>query len=284
MRPFGARSPLRASAWALVLASACLLPGAGTAATLAGGAGSGLGTLRILADAYTKTEPQFSLEIVASLGNTGAIKALKRQAIELAVLTRNLRPDELTAELQVLEYAKTPVVLATAKKSVSGLTLAQIADIYAGRTTQWPDGTPIRLILRPPRQVEMAVLASFSPAVKEALARAHAREGMISALTGHDSVEEIARTNGGLGTASLALIVAEKHPLKALSIEGVAPSAKTLGDGTYPYYKTLYLATRHPPPAGLARFVAFVHSAEGRRILAQTGHWIGDVSDSRKSR
>jgi len=250
-----------------------------------GGTGGALGTVRMLAEAYkAKVDPQFSIQIVPDLGSSGALKALERDAIDFALMSRPLTKAEVARGLTSIEYGKTPFVLATSRKDVNGLTLAQIADIYAGKVSRWPDGTPIRLVLRPANNSDTAALGAFSPSVKHALARAIAREGMIVATTEQENAHDIAHLKGALGMSSLALILSEKRPLVALSIDGVHPDVKALADGRYPHYHTQHFAARANPPEAVLRFRAFLQSADGQRILTDTGHWVGDLHHSGKGR
>jgi phosphate transport system substrate-binding protein len=236
------------------------------------GTGAALGTMRLLADAYKKTDGKFSLEIIPNLGSDGAIKALERHAIQLATVGRALTADEIAQGFVASEYAKTPFVIAAARKDIRTLTLAQIADIYAGRQSRWPNGELIRLVLRPASDGDTALLASFSPGIKDAVRQAMTREGMVISVTDQESATEIARLKGGLGASSLALIESEQRPLYTVAINGVAPSVKNLSNGSYPYAKTLYFVTRGPETATVTRFIAFVHSKAGQRILNKMGN------------
>ena len=227
----------------------------------------------------TKADSRFSLEVVPNLGSSGGLKAVERGAIDFAVTSRALTSEEIARGHVGVEYGRTPFVLATARNDVSGLTLRQIADIYGGRVSQWPDGTPVRIVLRPANDTDTAILAAFSAAIKEGLSHAMGRSGMIIAITDQDSANEIGRIKGALGTSSLALILAEKRPLFTVPIEGVKPTAKTIQDGSYPYYKSVFIVTRGKMPESVARFVAFTQSREGRRILAETGHWVPDAHE-----
>ena len=281
----GTSGRVRAACTAVVAVAAVLAAHVAAADTIrTGGTGAALGTMSLLADGHRKTHPDSLLEIVPNLGSGGGLKALDHGAIDFAVISRPLKPDESTQGYTAIEYGRTPFVLATARTSVSGLTLRQIADIYAGRLSKWPDGTPFRLVLRPVNDNDTPLLASFSPEIKEALGQAMAREGMIVAVTDQDSANEIARIKGSIGTCSMALILSEKRQLTAFAIDGVKPSVKTLADGTYPYFKSLYIVIKGKPTASTAQFVAFVRSPEGRRILTETGHWVpngGAVSAAR---
>lgn len=269
---------------AALLCGAALQPVPAAAETLrAGGTGAALGTMRVLAEAMKKRDPHFTLELLPNLGSGGGMKALDRGVIHFALISRPLSADEMAKGMQAMEYARTPFVIATARKGVGSMTLAQLADIYSAKQTTWLDGSPVRLVLRPANDGDTALLASFSPAVKEALARAMTREGMVMGVTDQDSADEIARLPGGLGTSSLALILSERRPLHVVPIDGVTPSVRTLADGTYPYAKSLFMVTRSTAPEAVQRFVSFIRSAEGRTILADTGHVAMDAKPGAKA-
>lgn len=269
-----ARTKLKVIATLAALTLACAA--AAQEPVKVGGTGAALGTMRILGDAYSRANPTFKLEVVPNLGSSGGLKALERDALHFAVISRPLSLEESARGFLAFEYGRTPFVLATSREDIKNLTLEEIANIYAGKTAAWPDGTPIRIVLRPPQDVDTKHLGSFSPRVKEALASAMSRPGMVTGITDQDSAKHLARLRGSLGTSSLAIMLAEKHPIHAVAIEGVAPSVTALAQGTYPYHKTLFLVARDKTPAAAARFMAFVRSPEGQRILSDIGHWIAE--------
>lgn len=236
-----------------------------------GGTGAALRTMAVLAQAYKKVDPSFQLEIVPNLGSNGGIKALTAGAIQIAVASRVIKAEELAAGVHAFEYGRTAFVLATAKDNVRALTLTQIADLYAGRQTKWSDGQPVRLVLRPANDGDTPLLASFSQGVKDALAIAMARPGMVTAMTDQDSADTIERLPGGLGTSSLALLMSEQRRARALPIDGVEPTVGNVANGQYPYAKPLYLLFKDGAPASVLQFIAFVGSEAGRRILTDTG-------------
>ena len=243
-----------------------------------GGTGSALAVMRQLGEAYRQTDPQFNLLIVPNLGSSGGMRALAEGALDAAFTTREVTEAERRAGMAARAYGRTPVVLATGRASMPGFTRQQVADIYAARQDKWPDGTPIRLVLRPASDIDAQTLARMSPAIAAAQTEALARPGMQVAVTDQDSANDIARLPGGLGTSSLALILTESRPLWMIPIDGVTPSIKTLADGTYPYAKTMYIVTKGTPPEGLRKFTEFVFSARGRAILEKTGHHTGQTA------
>ncbi len=162
-------------------------------------------------------------------------------------------------------------MLATVKDTVQALTLTQTASLYADRQPRWSDGQPVRLVFRPASDADTPLLASFSPGVKEALAIAMAREGMVTAMTDQDSADAIERLPCGLGTSSPALLMSEHRRVRALPIDGIAPTVANIASGRYPYVKPLVLLSKDGAPASVGQFIAFVGSPAGKRILMESG-------------
>jgi phosphate transport system substrate-binding protein len=238
-----------------------------------GGTGSALATMKQLAEAFHKRNPQFAVTIVPSLGSSGGIKALAAGALDIAVISRPLESEEAAQGMVAREYGRTPFVLVTNQKGLTRMTLQQVADIVAGRVTKWPDGTPIRLVLRPTSDYDTTLWANFSPGMKQALASARRREGMVVAMTDQDAADEIDHLPGAFGVTSLALVMSEKRRFELITLDGVTPTVRALADNRYPYFKIMSVVTRGDGPAAAQGFIDYLRSREARAVLARTGHW-----------
>lgn len=243
-----------------------------TAEVRLGGTGAAMGVMQRLVEALHARDPACSLRVLPSLGSGGGLNALRRDAVGIAIIGRRLDAQDRAAGLQAWHYGRTALVLAHARGPGQGLSSAQIADIYAGLQTRWPDGSPIRLVLRPPTDIDTMTLAGLSPGVAIALQQATARPGMLTALTDQEAADAIARLPGALGVTTLAVIASEGRPLSGFTIDGVEPTLANLASGRYPHGRDLFLAIRQGPNDTVRRFVDFVGSAEGQRILAESGH------------
>lgn len=264
--------------WTRVIAlTLCLGVAAGVAAEefRIGGTGAALGTMRLLAEAFTSQNSEIHITVVPSLGSGGSIKAVLAEAIGLAVTSRAMNEVERRLGLQEIEYARTPFVFAvSASSSTKAITSAELADIYAGRQQTWPDGRAARVVLRPASDIDTAMVKSISPAVRAAVALAEARPGVRFAVNDQDAGEDLAKITGAVGPSTLALIVSEGRALHALRLDGIAPSPQAAASGQYPYFKRLYFVTAPRPAPAVARFIAFVRSSAGREVLERNGHWI----------
>lgn len=243
-----------------------------------GGTGSAMGAMKQLAVEYEKSYPGTKIQVLPSLGSSGGIKAVLGNGIDLAVASRPLTESEQQQGAVAMEYAKSPFVFVTnpkvKKNDISG---RELEAFYNNATSNWPDGSRIRLILRPENDSDSRLLSSISPAMEQAVKAALSRPGMIMAITDQESSEAIARTPGALGGATLTEIISEKLPLNVLSFNGVQPSTKTISNGTYPLVKSLYLVTAPNPSAEARKFIVFVRSLTGRKILTKTGNLVVEL-------
>lgn len=249
---------------------------AGDASTLkVGGSGSDLATMKLLAAEFSRTHPGLRVTIVEpSLGGSGGIKAVAAGALNIGLSARPLKESERRAGLHETAYAKSPLVFATSRfHGQTNLSYPEITDIYRGRRTEWPDGSRLRLVLRPDSDSDTTVLRDSIPGMQPALDEAYRRLGLPIAATDQDSADQIAAIPGGVGTSVLCLLLAEKRPLKVFTLNGVAPSPETIANGRYPLVKTLYLVTPASPSAAAKKFLAYLRSDEAVKILRRTGHF-----------
>lgn len=274
-KPWRLRERLAGVRCTVATALLCLaLPAA--AETLAvGGIGTGLGTMRVLATEFSRHSPGISVVVMPDLGSTGGLKALSAGVIDIAVVGRPLRKEEAARNHVVMDYGKTPFVFATSRRDAEGfLGLSEVADVYAGRRTHWPDGTPIRLVLRRKGGMDARMLQALSAEMDQAVATALARPGMFIPATDEETVDALERRPEAIGTTTLALIRSERRQLQALALHGVAPSPQALAQGSYPHHVTMSIVRRAQAKETARRFFDFVASAQGRQILTDLGHWV----------
>lgn len=260
------------------IASTALLftGGAAAAETIRiGGTGAALGAMQRVAESFMKNNPDVKVTVLPSLGSGGGIKAATQGALDLAVSARPLTEDERKLGLVDTEYARTPFVFAvSAKSKVTAITIAQIADIYAGRIQTWPDGSRIRAVLRPEAEADTHKIKKMSPAIASALTQAEKVPGLPFSITDQEATNDIERIPGAFGVTTLALIKSEDRALRALDLDGVAATVQNAVSGRYPHYKQLYVVTPPKHSAAARRFVTFLRSSEGAEILVRNGHWI----------
>ena len=250
-----------------------VLPGGANAQTLrVGGTGAAAGMMKTLGEAFSAATPGVRLDIVPSLGSSGGIAAVRDGALDLAVPSRELKPEEAAASLRAMHFATSPFGLVSSNPAPGDIKSADIAGFYASAASTWPDESPVRVILRPRSENDSTLLGATFPGMVAAIATMRKHRDIPVAATDQDSFRMAERIDGSLVAASLTQVLMEKPRLRFVAIDGVAPSLEDLARGSYPYGKKFYLvlAARHNPTVG--RFVEFLRSPAGERLLWQTGN------------
>lgn len=237
-----------------------------------GGAGTGLGVVKILAGAFEKAHPGTKIKVLPNLGSSGGIKALLHGAIDVAISGRALNGEELKAGGVAVECARTPFILVVNKYvKKADMTKLEMEMIYNGQMQKWPDGTRIRLILRPEGDTDTMILRSISKGMERGVTASNSRPNMILAVTDQEAVDTVVNTPGALGASTLAQVETEKEQVKVLSFDGVRPTAAALAKGSYPLAKPIYMVSTAKTPATALQFIRFARSTKGRAILARSG-------------
>ncbi|MDH3673245.1 MAG: substrate-binding domain-containing protein [Gammaproteobacteria bacterium] len=245
---------------------------AGGVLTVAG-SGADLATMRLLAQEFISARPGVSIEVLPSIGSGGAAKALTKGAIDLGLGSRPLKEAEKARGVEQRLYAKTPLVIVVSP-NVPGnaITSAELVKIYEGALSKWPNGLPIRPILRPRGESDTQILEAGILGLAAASQVARARNVPL-AMSDQDNADMMEQAPGAIGASTLALILAEKRRLKALALDGVVPNPDTLADGSYALYKPLYFFTREPTKPLATEFMNFVLT-KGVTVLKATGHLV----------
>lgn len=243
-----------------------------------GGTGGALGAIRVLADSFKKQHPETEVMVLLGLSSGGARKAVPEGAVDIGVTSRAGKTPERVAGTVARQLGKAALVFATSNKNPSSnITTQELIEIYTGKKNTWSNGERLRLILRPESDSDTETIKAISPDMARAVRIALSRAGMVVAVTDQETADAIEQTPGAIGTASLPLIVVERRLMKALSLNGVTASAKHIADGSYPLFKTFYLLTKPEPGASVRRFIDFMASPAGRKVLFSLGFWLDET-------
>ena len=242
-----------------------------SAATLkVGGTGAVTELLHQLAPAF-EAETGIVLEVVPSLGTSGANAALADGKLGLAVSGRDLNAKETARGLTVAGTLRTPFGLATSRTGPENLKRDEIAHLYGADKPVWPDGTPVQIVLRPVLESDNIVLGNLFPGMVEAIQQLRKRNDLSIAATDQDNAEMGEKAKGSLVSATMAQVTTEKRNFRFVSIDGVAPSLEGLQNGSYPYGKTMYLMVPSVVSPEATAFVAFLGKSAGETLLRTAG-------------
>lgn len=237
-----------------------------------GGTGTGTLLLQRMAESYLRLHPATQVKaLMPPLGGSGGLRALAASALDLAIVSSPPH-DESSGSHSVL-WVRTPLAMvARGLPDESGLSSDQLADIFSGRLAQWPDGRPIRLVLRSARESDLKVLRATSPQIDSAVGLALKRNGIPVAENDIDNQHILERTPSSFGVISLGQLMLSERPLSGLTplrIDGVPPSTAALRSRAYPYEKPLYLVIGKTASAATRDFVAYLQSPAALEVLAR---------------
>jgi phosphate transport system substrate-binding protein len=238
-----------------------------------GGAGSTLGSMKLLAAAFEKKHPGTRVVVLPSIGSIGGIEAVSRGGVDIGLLGRPLNEKERRLGLSVIEYARTPLVFVTREDiNVSNLSTQEIIKILRGDIKTWPNGERIRLILRQPTESNAISVREISTEMSKAMDIAMSRPWRVIALTDQETTSMVEKTPGAFSFCSLAQLIFEKRKIHALSYNGINPFSKNSVNNHYPIFKTHAMLTKLNPSVEVKQFIDFVKSPEGKKILEESGN------------
>lgn len=230
-----------------------------------GGTGAGMVLLNRLLEDYRRVQPAVAIKLMMPpMGSTGSLRALAGGMLELAVVSfppGQQVPGVATWTSKVLPWVTTPLVF-TGRDLAAGaqMTLEQVADIYAGRVTRWPDGRLVRLITRTELETDTKLLRAASPVLDSAIIVALQRLGPPVAVNDIENQQMLERTPGSFGSVALGQIRLTQSPLRPLTLDGIDPTPATLQTGAYKLSKALYLVIPKEAKSEVLDFVKYLQS------------------------
>lgn len=257
----------------ILLAAATSVAHAGEKIVLVtGGTGSSLKIMELLGAAYSDENPDVRLTVLPSLGSGGGIKALLKDKIDFSLSARPLKDKETSRGAQARDFAVTPMVFVTRQETpFDDVTRSFLESAYTGSQGSWPDGTPVRVVMRPRSETDNTVLRSLSPTMDTGVMELLEQKKVFIAMDDQSNATALEKAPGSLGFASLGQIRAEGRQLKPLKYEGVEGSMETLRSGDYTFRKTLLLiSTANLKPEAKA-FLDFIQTGRGQQILRTNG-------------
>jgi phosphate transport system substrate-binding protein len=206
-----------------------------------------------------------------SIGSGGGIRALLDGAIDIALVSRPLKPEERAQGLVAVPYARAPVIVAV-HVSVPEQDLARdkLPAIYAGDVATWDDGTPVVVLQREQGDSSHAAVARVLPQFARVDADDYQNRRWRVLYNDAALDEALASTEGGIGLVGSGRID-PSLAIRALAVDGVEPSVERLADGAYPFSKDLSFVTRGEPDARALAFIRYVMSPAGQEIVREHG-------------
>ena len=220
-----------------------------------------------LGEAFTEENPDVNFTYNPT-GSGSGITAVSEGRCDIGLSSRNLKDEEAAKGLKATVLALDGIaVIVNPENPISELSLEQIAKVYTGEITNWSElgGNDAEIVVIG-REAGSGTRDGFESITKTADACVYRQE---LTSTG-DVITTVAQNPDAIGYASLASI---GDTVKALVVEGVAPSEETVKDGSYLVQRPFVLVTREGEELSEAAqaFFDYITSADAASIIADAG-------------
>jgi len=223
-------------------------------------------------EAFMKANP--GVQISLSGGGSGeGIKALIDKTTDIATSSREIKDKEI-------ELAKSkgvnPVVHVVAldaiipvvhpKNKVTNLSIDQLSQIYQGKITNWKEvgGEDLKIVVIS-RDSSSGTFESWDHFVMKK-AKVTPRAQMLA--SNGALVTAVAKNKYAIAYLGIGYI---NQSVKPLMVNGIKASLQTALSREYPMSRELYMYTNGEPAGSIAKYIAFVKSPAGQKIVAKEG-------------
>lgn len=218
-------------------------------------------------EGYEASRPWVTVE--SQVFNTALAEQLLREGgVDVALLSWIWDSEgEDDVSLWTEGFARDGVaVIVHPESPVTDVGMAQLREIFRGRLQEW-DGTVLTVVSR---EDGSGTRAAFESIV---LGGVSATLNAVVMPSSNATVEYVASTPGAIGYVSTEYL---NEGVRALLVEGVLPTRQTIGDGSYPLWRQLYLASVGDPTGEARQFSQYLLSGGMRgqaHFSAVDGRW-----------
>lgn len=219
-----------------------------------------------LSEAYMETHEDIKVTYNPT-GSSSGIQAVAEGRCDIGLASRDLKEEE-TAELQGTIVAIDGIgIIVNPDNPITDLTIEQIGEIYTGKITNWSElggnDAPIVCI---GREAASGTRDGFEEVTGTKDECQYSQE---LTSTG-DVVQTVSGNPNAIGYASVASV---NDNVKAVSVEGVAPTTETIQNGEYKVQRNFLLVTKKDTPLSKAAqdFYDFATSPEADSLITEAG-------------
>ncbi|PKN88743.1 MAG: phosphate ABC transporter substrate-binding protein [Deltaproteobacteria bacterium HGW-Deltaproteobacteria-1] len=223
-------------------------------------------------EAFMKANPGVQMSLSGG-GSGEGIKALIDKTTDIATSSREIKDKEV-------ELAKTkgvnPVAHVVAfdaiipvvhpKNKVFNLSIDQLSQIYQGKITNWKElgGEDLKIVVIS-RDSSSGTFESWDHFVMKK-AKVTPRAQMLA--SNGALVTAVAKNKYAIAYLGIGYV---NKSVKPLQVNGITASVQTAMSKEYPFSRELYMYTNGEPQGATAKYLAFVKSAEGQKIVTKEG-------------
>ncbi|MHB0999423.1 MAG: phosphate ABC transporter substrate-binding protein [Armatimonadota bacterium] len=235
------------------------------------------------ASAYNAQNPGANVTVTGGGSGTG-IASLINGGTDIAESSREMSPEEIAQakendrEPQEFIVAKDGVsVIVNPNNPVNKLTVGQLADIYTGKIKNWKElgGKDAPIVVLSRDRSSGTHVFFLEHVLRKGNAKGPEQFGkeVLMQLSSQSIADEVAQNPDAIGYVGLGYVDPAKHkslPIaKDASSPYVEPTSANVLNESYPIARPLYFYTPGKPSAKVQKFIDFVLSDEGQKIVSK---------------
>lgn len=228
-----------------------------------------------LAAVFMDANPGITVEVQGG-GSGQGIKSIVEKIADIGALSREVKEEEKASVSDIIVIAKDGVaVVVNPASTVENLTIEQIKKIYTGEITNWKEvGGEDATIVVVSREEGSGTRGAFTEITKVTAKNEAGEEvdnttkdALVQGSTGA-VMQTVATTPNTIGYVSLGSL---SDTVKAVNVEGVAPSKETVLSGEYKISRPFNYVTGGDLSEAAQLFIDFIMSEEGQAIVEENG-------------
>jgi phosphate transport system substrate-binding protein len=208
--------------------------------------------------------------LVSGMGSSAGIESVSKGSSDIGTSSRELKEGELELGLTDTPVAYDAIaVIVNPANPVESLTTEQVRSIFAGEISNWSDvGGPDLEIGLVNRDEASGTREAF---LKILMGEALFDRGAV-VLPGTGQVRAVvAEVEGAIGYISLGFVT---NDVKAVAIDGIAPSEESVVSGAYPVQRTLHFFTKGEISDAAAGYIEYVLSPDVQDVIVRDAGFI----------
>ena len=225
-------------------------------------------------NALTEKFMEKNPDVNATVGGNGsgeAPTAVDGGTAQIGLLSRELKESENPGNYNVYQIGLDGItIVVNPENGVSELTVERIGKIYTGEITNWKElGGADLAIVANGREAASGTRGAFEEIVKVGGEDIVDRCKYANEYNSTGALKQaVAGNPGAIGYVSLSSV---DDTVKAVTVEGVAPSEETVKDGSYKIQRPFIMITGKNADSVTKAFLEFVASEEGQQIILDDG-------------
>ena len=217
------------------------------------------------AEIYMKEHPDRVVNVQGG-GSSAGIQAALEGAADIGTSSRELKPEEKKALLEVVVAWDGLAIIVHPTNSIDGLSLAQVQGVFSGDIQSWSSlGGPDHAITVVTREEGSGTRATFQEMIMK---KSRITPRAIVQDSNGTVREIVANDPHSIGYISLGLV---NEKVKALRFEGVEPTYENIAQNKYRLIRPFLFVTKGAPNPAALDFINFVISKRTQDTIRMDG-------------